>query len=83
MAEADRFQLLYYLYELNRKGIGAIGVINYPLLRKIVRIVPTDDDFRKMRGVLQRMRDIVTGPFVEPHYKRICRKCAYYDFCFG
>jgi len=34
LAEADRIQLLYYLYYLKRLGIEKKGIINYPKMRR-------------------------------------------------
>ena len=34
MAEANRMQILYYLYYLNKLGIYKKGILNYPRQRK-------------------------------------------------
>lgn len=83
MERADRFQLLYYLYVLRGVGVDAVGVLNYPVTREVVRVVPSDEDFREMERVLGEVERIVRGPFVRPEKKRICRKCAYFEFCWG
>lgn len=83
MTDADRYQLLYYLYRLHQMGIRATGVLNYPLLKDTVEVVPEDADFERMAEIEGRIREIISGPYIEPEYRKICRKCAYFEFCFG
>lgn len=83
MKEADRYQLLYYLYRLDSMGIRATGVLNYPLLKETVRIVPDAEDFEKIKRIEEEIKRIISGPYIEPKYRKICRKCAYFEFCFG
>ncbi|NKQ39116.1 MAG: Dna2/Cas4 domain-containing protein, partial [Methanosarcinales archaeon] len=45
MDDAHRWQLIYYLYYLNQKGVDAIGVLNYPLLNKKEIVEARDKDF--------------------------------------
>ena len=83
MKAAGRYQVLYYLYELRRRGVDAVGVLNYPLIKETVRIEPSEDDFMEMESILRDIRRIVSGPYIQPEYRKICRKCAYFEFCFG
>lgn len=83
MTEADRYQLLYYLYHLHGMGIEATGVLNYPLLKDTVTVVPDESDFARMEEIEGEIREIISGPYIEPKYRKICRKCAYFEFCFG
>ena len=83
MANADRYQVLYYLYELRKRGIEADGIIHYPLLRETLHLNPTEDSFREIERIIHEIKEIVSGPFPAPVRKRICAKCAYYEFCFG
>ena len=83
MMAADRYQVIYYLSELRKRGIEAKAVINYPLLRETLHLNPTEEDFRKIEQIKQEINEIVNGPFPSPERKRICAKCAYYEFCFG
>jgi CRISPR-associated exonuclease Cas4 len=83
MEDAHRYQLLYYLYYLNKRGVEAIGILNYPLLRKKEVIVPNEKDFDEIEGVIAGIGSIVSGRMPEPKKKRICKRCSYYEFCFG
>ena len=83
MMAADRYQVIYYLYELRKRGIEAKAVINYPVIRETLHMNPTEDDFRRIEEIKQEIKEMVSGPFPAPKRKRICPKCAYYEFCFG
>lgn len=84
MEKAHRYQLLYYLYYLNElKGVENVeGEIDYPLLRKKERIVLTEDLKDEIRKILKGIREVIAMPEPpKPAYLRICRKCAYFEFC--
>ena len=83
MEDADRYQVLYYLYELKKRGVNARGVINYPLARRTLDVVLTGEESKKMEEIISDIKSVVGGDFVPPIRKRICGKCAYYEFCFG
>jgi len=81
--EAHKMQLLYYLYYLKKKGIKAVGYIDYPKLRKREYLELNPDYERKIEFVLQDIKRIIEGKMPAPVFKRICRKCAYAEFCFA
>ncbi len=83
MTDADRYQLLYYLYRLHEMGIEATGILNYPLLKDTLEVIPDEKDFARMQEIEEEIRRIIAGPYIEPKYRKICRKCAYFEFCFG
>ncbi len=83
MEEAHRWQLLYYLYYLHERGVEAVGVLNYPLLNKKEVIEPSEDDFKEMERIMDEIPRIVYGNVPAPVKRRLCRKCSYYEFCFG
>jgi CRISPR-associated exonuclease Cas4 len=84
MEKAHRYQLLYYLYYLTElKGIANVeGEIDYPLLRKKEHIVLTEDLKEEISTILKGLKEVIAMPEPpEPTYMRICRKCAYFEFC--
>ena len=83
MPAADEWQMKYYLYYLRQRGIEARGVLNYKKEHRVDVVELTDEDARRMEDILADIERIITGPFPEPERKRICRKCSYYEFCFG
>jgi len=83
MEEAHRWQMLYYIYYLKSKGISAIGEINYPLVSRKEEIVLLEKDESEMENVINDIRKIAMGRMPTPKKINICKKCAYYEFCFG
>ncbi len=83
---AHYYQMLYYLYYLkNEKGIENVeGEINYPLKRKTVKVELTKEKEDEIKKILQKINEIVSQPKPpRPIYKKYCRNCAYFEFCFG
>jgi len=82
--ESSRMQLLYYLYELNKKGITAEGLLLFPEERKRERVVLDEENKSRIESV---MRDIfkITGMDKppEPVKIRYCKSCAYAEFCWA
>ena len=73
--EAGILQVKYYLYYLNQKGAGGITArIDYPLLKKSLKVELTDEDEAELK----------TNEDIPPELKKknICKSCAYFDLCF-
>ncbi len=83
MEKAHRMQVLYYFYYLKERGIDASGVIDYPKARRREFVRLTQEDEREIEAALRDIERIVKGPMPPPKRRGICKKCAYYEFCFG
>lgn len=85
MGEAHLFQLLYYLYYLkNEKGIENIkGFIDYPKLRKRKEVRLNRDSEKRLEEILKNIDIIVKGDLPWPRKGKICRTCAYFEFCWA
>lgn len=84
MQEADRIQILYYLYYLKRLGIEKKGTINYPKMRKKEEIILTPENEEKVEAALREVKNILDLEKPPPlERKSYCTRCAYYEFCFG
>ena len=85
MKDADKWQILYYLYFLKQKGLNnLIGIIHYPKLKKKEEYKLTESDEKEITGILDGIRKIQTSKTCpEVPLKPICKKCAYYEFCWG
>jgi CRISPR-associated exonuclease Cas4 len=81
---ADRIQLLYYLYYLKRLGVKKRGILNYPKQRKREEVILTKEAEKEVIAALKRVKEIISLPNPPPPQKLpYCKKCAYYEFCWG
>lgn len=83
MEKAHEYQLYFYLDFLRRHGVDAKGEINYPLLRRTQSLELNDDIIHELENIYDEIHEIVTGSLPPVEKKKICKKCAYYEFCFG
>ena len=84
MKEADIMQVVYYLYYLKQKGIQKQGIINYPKEKRKEVLELTPEYEEKVKQALKEIEEITTKPFPPPAQKqRICKSCAYFEFCWG
>ncbi|MDQ2086774.1 CRISPR-associated protein Cas4 [Herbivorax sp. ANBcel31] len=83
MSNSHRMQLLYYLYYLKKSGIEKKGSINYVKEKKIEVIELTEKDESEIERALIEIKKICEMEKPPPLEKlSICKKCAYYEFCF-
>jgi CRISPR-associated exonuclease Cas4 len=84
LEDAHVWQLKYYMYVLEQNGIsGVSGVLEYPQLRKTMKILLSDMDREHIKELLNKISVVMKNescPIVER--KRYCEKCSYYEFCF-
>lgn len=84
LERAHRYQLLYYLYYLKElKGVENVaGEIDYPLLRKKEKVELTEAIKEELKGILKGIQEVIALPEPpQPSYLKICRRCAYFEFC--
>ena len=82
--EASIWQVKYYLYYLEQRGVkGLKAKIDYPLIKKNVVVELGEDDINKLGDILNDIVSIKNSS-VPPilSEQKICKKCAYYDLCF-
>jgi CRISPR-associated exonuclease Cas4 len=84
MTKADRMQMIFYLYQLDLRGINKKGLISYTKERKTEEITLGDKEKRQMKEAIAEVYSVVernTPPAVIklPY----CKKCAYYSFCYA
>ena len=84
MEEAEIWQLKYYMYYLEQKGIKNIKAeIDFPLLRETKKIILEDEDREVLKNVVKNIENIVNQdkpPKIID--SKICKKCSYYDLCY-
>ena len=84
-ADAHTAQLKYYLFVLERNDIKVShGILEYPKLRVNEKIELTHEDRQTIPQWEKEVQRIVRlkdcPPLIE---KKICKKCAYYEFCYS
>jgi len=83
--DAHLFQLLYYIYYLNRyAGVQAKGILHYPLLRRTVEVQLDDEQVGRMESLLRDIDSLLKqenppSPLKIPY----CRRCSYNELCWG
>ena len=85
MEKSHEFQLLYYMHYLkNEKDIDNIkGFLDYPKNRKKVEIFLTKEKESELLNVIDEINNVNENEMPKPKKSRICRKCAYFEFCFS
>ncbi|MCW1311333.1 MAG: CRISPR-associated protein Cas4 [Candidatus Micrarchaeia archaeon] len=84
MIEADKMQLLYYLYYLKSMGIEKYGTLFYIKEKKKENLVLTDNLSNQIEQSLIEIKRIVSLD-KPPQVQKLpyCKKCAYYELCFS
>lgn len=84
MEEASIWQVKYYLYYLQVRGVKNLKAkVDYPLLKKNIVVELTEDDILLLEKTMEdivRIKRSLVPPLLEE--KKICKKCAYHDLCF-
>ncbi|AEA46796.1 CRISPR-associated protein Cas4 [Archaeoglobus veneficus] len=83
MEESHVYQTLYYLYFLKTLGIKARAVLTYPKHRETIKLELSGEDEEKLKNIVKEIDEIVAGGIPKPEKKKICRRCAYFEFCFS
>lgn len=82
--EAGIWQIKYYMYYLQKRGIQKIQAkIDFPLLRETKEIVLDKQDKVVLENVIKNIEDIKKQekpPAIID--SKICKKCAYFDLCY-
>lgn len=82
--DAHIWQLKYYIYYLKKLGVENLsGEINYPKLKKVLRVELTQDDCKELEKVLDDIERIISNETIPSIIdKKICKKCSYYELCY-
>lgn len=84
MAEADKWQLLFYLYELKRRGVMKKGLISYTKEKKTEEVILDAEKEQKLERMMKDIQ-VIQEQSHPPALRKLpyCSKCAYFDFCFS
>lgn len=84
MEEAGIWQVKYYMYYLENKGVKNVEAkIDFPLLRETKEIILEPEDRNVLENVMKNIEEIANKEKPpKPIEKKMCKKCAYYDLCY-
>lgn len=84
MEDSHIWQLKYYLYYLQNKGIkDLVGSIDYPKLRKKIRIELSQEDCDELDNILEEIEKLLILEVAPGTINsKICKKCSYYELCY-
>ena len=82
--EAGIWHLKYYLYFLKIRGINIEkGILDYPKLKKREEVFLSENDEKKIKEILSEIEKItVMERPPELEKLKICKKCAYFEYCY-
>ncbi len=80
--EASIWQVKYYLWFLKERGVVIEkGILDYPKIKKREDVYLQDEDEKKIKEILDEIKDICQNKKVPPLINsNICKNCAYYEF---
>ena len=84
MQELHIWQVLYYLYVLKNTNIDVkYAEIDYPKLKRIIKVELNNEDKQKLEKTINEIRSIINSA-IPPAVinKPYCKKCSYYEFCY-
>lgn len=82
--ESARMQLAFYLYQLEKKGVAATGVLMFPKEKKREEIQLTDDLRKELDTTITHILKIMYEPKPQsPKKISYCRNCGYGEFCWA
>lgn len=81
--KAGIWQVKYYLYYLEQRGVFVKAQIDYPLLKQTIPVTLDEEDKITIEVMLKEIQEICNSS-VPPvgNKKSICKKCAFYDLCY-
>ncbi|MHC5218152.1 CRISPR-associated protein Cas4 [Enterococcus sp. LJL128] len=84
MEEAANWQVKYYLYYLDQKGVAIEkGILDYPKLKIRKEVILSEEDKKEIPKILSEIQNITESSIPEVLVgNKICKKCAYYEYCF-
>src|SRR5699024_5262705 len=59
MPKSDRWQLLFYLYQLKQYGLTKKGLISYTKEKKTEEVILTENDEKKIEEIMSQIEGII------------------------
>ena len=82
--EASIWQVKYYMYYLEQKGVENIKAkIDFPLIKETKDVVLNYEDRQALQNIITNIREIINSKNpMDVIQDKKCKKCAYYDLCY-
>lgn len=82
--EASIWQVKYYMYYLEQKGVENIKAkIDFPLIKETKDVVLNYEDRQALQNIITNIREIINSKNPKDVIQdKKCKKCAYYDLCY-
>ena len=85
--EAGKWQLIYYLKILKKKGLIRKGKLEYieknKSVKKVIYIELNDELEKQIDDYVQQINKLIKGNKIpDVINKASCKKCAYYEYCY-
>ncbi|NLC51451.1 MAG: CRISPR-associated protein Cas4 [Firmicutes bacterium] len=82
MTYADFLQMLFYLYQLDLRGLKKKGLISYTKERKTEEVILDEANKKRVKAAIADAIKVLDESSPPPVIKRTyCKRCAYYAFC--
>jgi len=84
MEDSHIWQVKFYIYVLIQLGLKNVtGEIDYPLLRKIVKVELNPDDISKLEDDIKEIHKIISSDMPPKVInKPFCKSCSYFELCY-
>jgi CRISPR-associated exonuclease Cas4 len=77
-----KYQLLYYLYYLKKKGVNMKGILSVPKEKLNMSIELNEEGEKEISDILDGIQSVVNMPTPPPPVKKpYCKGCSYYELC--
>lgn len=82
--EAGIWQMKYYIYYLEEKGVKNIKAeIDYPLLKKKRKVILEEKDKESFKKIIKEIENLASDNQIPKKIdSKICKNCAYFDLCY-
>lgn len=82
--KAHEWQVKYYMYVLERNGIGGVtAILEYPTMRHTAEVIFTDEDRDYIQKTEKEIIALIQSEECPPTINaKICKSCSYYEFCY-
>lgn len=82
--EASIWQVKYYMYYLEQKGVENIKAkIDFPLIKETKDVLLNYEDRQALQNIITNIREIINSKNpMDVIQDKKCKKCAYYDLCY-